>query len=296
MRNGKFPILAAVCLMAAAAVAGPAVKHIVVLADESRGYCRYIDQFDPRNSFSIPVPRPVWDLQRCGKSRFRSVGGNGFTVVDIETRRIVDQFKHPALGGVCSVSDLPDGGFIASVNAKNCIKVLRFAKDRNLIATTTFTGIYNARTMTRLANGEILLSHDSGFVRGKLTDQDGEGEILQRFEIPKGRNPYHLIPDLAGKGYWGSTGYGVELVHYGLDGSIGPRWSAQQPEKLHNHFYGQVVELPEGHLMVANWTGHRPEDSRNGWQVFERDAEGNIVWFLYDPVALGSISGVCVLR
>ena len=285
--------------LAVQAVADP-IQHIVVLGDESRGFIHYVDQFNTNNSFSVAVPRPVWDLRACGENRFRSVAGKGFTVVDFKQRAIVDRFAHDALSGLSSVCDLPEGGFIAGttqkIDAKDAIVVYRFNAERQLKGRTVFAGVGCLRMMTRLDNGEILLAYNDGILRVALAAEGSEqGTILQTYKQPRSRNAYKAIPARAG-GFWSGTGYAGQLVRYTVEGQIVQTFEAQQPAGLKNHFYAEPVELPNGHLVVANWTGHGATDSEKGWQVIEFDQNGTVVWYLHDPAHHGSISGVTVLK
>ena len=104
------------------------------------------------------------------------------------------------------------------------------------------------------------------------------------------------MPDAKGTGYWAGTGYGAELVHFNLDGSVSAVWKAAQGKGRRNVFYAQPQEQPNGHVYVCNWTGHGWNDSKRGWQVLEFDENGKVVWHLDDWELFGSISGIDVLE
>ena len=292
------------CLFAAVAVAGVAaaepIRHVLVLGDESRGMIHFVNEFNPSESFSIPAPRPVWDLKACGKTIFRTVAGNGFTVTDMKEKKAVDSFSHDKLGGLTSVCDLPDGGFIAGTNQKvddkDAVVVYRFSKERELKGRSVFHGIHYLRMMTRLANGDVLLAHNDGMLKGRLSAEGSEeGTALQAYKLPRDRNAYMAIPRKAG-GYWVGGGYARQAYAYAEDGTIQKTFEAQMPEGLKNHFYAGLVELANGNLVVSNWMGHGADDSKNGWQVVEFDKNGACVWHLHDAAAYGSITGVIVLK
>ena len=113
--------------------------------------------------------------------------------------------------------------------------------------------------------------------------------------MPKGRNLFEVVPNLAGTGYWAGAGYGAQLLRFDLDGNLLSSWAADQGEGKKNFFYAQIREQPDGHVYVANWTGHGANDSKRGWQVIEFDEKGNAVWHLDDPARFGSIHGIDVL-
>jgi hypothetical protein len=296
----KTRILISILTTTAALVANGESRRLV-LADESRAKVHYYDSSDPAKCFSIPVEKPVWDLKRVGDGKYRIVCRKGFMVVDLNQRKVVDTFRHPALDEVTAICDLPDGGFVASVNPRSgelkgkAILVMRFSKDRKLVSIHAFRGIFYGRTLTRLDNGELLLAQDQGFTRGRLPEGEGDGIILQHFKQPAGRNLFDVELARDGSGYWAGTGYGAQLVRVAKDGSVVSAWQAPPTNGLKNVFYAQPQEMPNGHVYIANWTGHGAQDSRKGWQVIEFDEKGKVVWSLYDPATYGSVSGVIVL-
>ncbi len=276
-----------------------------ILADESRARLHMWDSADSNACFSVAVDKPVWDLKSVGDSRYRIVCHGGFMVVDMSSRKVVDQFIDKSLfpdWSATAVCDLPDGGFAVSCNPVSspdcgkCIYVKVFSTDRKLLSVVRFEGFHNARSMVRLADGSFLLSHESGFLRGRLPANGANGQILMNYPQPAGRNLFAVIPDRAGTGFWAGTGYGAELVRFSEDGTIRSTWRARQRAGLENVFYGQAEEMSNGHVYQCNWTGHGGDDSRRGWQVVEFDADGHSIWHLYDPERFGSISGIVVLE
>ena len=274
----------------------------LVLADESRGLLHYYDSGDSEAGFSIKMEKPLWDLTKVGEGRYRAVCNKGFMVADLCERKVVDVFRHDSLDIVTSVCDLPDGGFLASVNPRgvkeHVILVRRFSKSRELVSTAAFRGIYYGRGLTRLANGDLLVGHEKGFAICRMPPdgaRDADGEIVKNVGMPKGRNLFEVVPNRDGTGYWAGAGYGAQLLRFDLDGNLLSAWSADQGERK-NYFYAQVREQPDGHVYVANWTGHGENDSRRGWQVLEFDEKGNAVWHLDDPARFGSIHGLDVLE
>lgn len=303
--------VAAAAMAALSAAAKEPVRRLV-LSDESRGRIHYYDSTDPSKCFYVNAEKTTWDLQRVGKAepgkigRFRYVCRKGFKVVDMDERRDVDEFRHPSLAGISSVSLLPDGGFIASVNPygtktnpkSRSVLLRRFSRERALVATYTCTGIFNSRTMTLLPGGEeALIAHEKGFSRVRIPSENRDMEVteMKHFKMPHGRNMYHAVPTLDGKGYWTGAGYSAEAVRFSAGGDVEKVWSAPPADGRKGFFFAEVKELPNGHLMVANWTGHGAADSKRGWQIVEFDENGKVAWTLYDPERFGSIHGFVVL-
>ena len=275
-------------------------RRVLVLADESRARLHVYDSCNAKRRCWIDMEKPMWDLKKVGDGLYRAVVRRGFMVADIRSRKVVDEFRHPALNELTAVCDLPDGGFLACVSPggygkTNDIEVVEFTSARELKRKYVFRGIFNSRAMMRLENGELLITYEHGFVRGRLKE-NGEGEILQTFLQPAGRNLFEVVPDRAGTGYWAGTGYGAELVHFNGDGSVKSIWKASQEPGRRNVFYAQPQELPNGHVYICNWTGHGLLESKRGWQVLEFDETGKVVWHLDDWEFFGSLSGIDVLE
>ena len=277
-------------------------RRRLVLADESRGRLHYYDSSNPDACFFVEVEKPCWGLTRIGDMRYRTVCRRGFQIVDLAQRKVVETFRHDSLDEATSVCDLPDGGFLVSVNPRGVkervILVRRFSAARQLVSTTSFHGIYYGRALTRLADGNLLVAHDKGFSVCRLPAdvmKDADGEIVKNVMMPKGRNLFEVVPDRKGTGYWAGAGYGAQLLHFAADGKLLSAWTADQGGKA-NRFYAQIQEQPDGHVYVTNWTGHGEDDSWKGWQVIEFDGEGRVVWRLDSPDRYGSIHGIDVLH
>ena len=300
----KSKILVTVCslLLATPLFSEESIRHILVMGDESRGFVHYVDQFNTNNSFSVKAERPVWDMKRVADNKYRYIHGHGFTVIDLKERKGVDTFSDQKLGGLTSVCDLPDGGFLAATNqkvgepAKDAIVVYQYTADRKFKSRSVYESLRTIRMMTVLKSGEVYLSHNDGVARCTLAKDGSEkGEIVQSYKLPRGRNAYKAIPRQAG-GLWVGGGYAKALYAYSDDGKVLKTMEAQQTDGLKNHFYGGLVEQANGNLMIANWTGHGANDSKSGWQVIEFNAEGQVIWHLHDPVAYGSISGIDIIQ
>jgi hypothetical protein len=278
-------------------------RRRLVLADESRPRLHYYDSADPDACFSIPGERPMWDLKRVGQKRYRAVCKKGFKVFDLESRKIVDEFRHPSLDEVTAVCDMPDGGFIASVNPVSgpdkdkVVLLMRFSASREPVATYRCEGFFYARSLQWDRDGKtLLLSWEKGFARIRLPASGYTCEAVDDFRQPKGRNLFDVVPLLSGGGYLAGCGYGGGLVHFDEKGESKSVWFVPEADGCRSLFYAQPKEMPDGRIYLAHWTGHGVNDSRLGWQVVEFDREGRAVWHLYDPGRFGSVSGIDVLE
>ena len=273
-----------------------------VLADESRPRIHYWDSADSNACFSIEGERPMWDLKRVGDMRYRAVCKKGFKVFDLKERKVVDEFRHPSLDEVTAVCDMPDGGFVASVNPQSgpdkgkVVLLRRFSSGRELVATYRCEGFFYARSLQWDRDGEtLLLSWEKGFARIRFPKSGDVCEVVGDFRQPKGRNLFDVVPTLSGDGYIAGCGYRGGLVKFDRDGNAKSVLLVPERDGCVSFFYAQSHEMPDGHVYMAHWTGHGEEDPKRGWQVVEFDREGNAVWHLYDPTRFGSISGIDVL-
>ena len=270
-----------------------------VLADESRGKVHLWDSQVAEANFEIPVEKPVWDLKKKGDGVYRIVCKKGFMLVDLLARRVTETFRDPSLDEVTAVCDLPDGGFIASVNPpegdplyRKAVLVRRFSAARKPVATYRMDGLFYARTMNPDREPWcFLLAWEHGFIRFRLDPEKNVCETVKSYPQPVGRNLFDVETDRTGAGYWAGIGYGGELIHFASDGEMLTRW--RNPSR--SHFFAQMREMPDGSVYMAQWTGHGADDSRKGCQVLLFNREGRIAWTLDDPVRFGSISGIDVL-
>ena len=279
------------------AASGAFAGRKIVVGDESQGYVRYIDDENPANDFSVKVARPVWDLKKVGKYRYRAVIPDGFAVVDLTKRAVVDTFKHREAGGLSAVVDLPDGGFVCVCGAGKDMRLARFDEKREFLGNYFYRGINNARKARLGDKGEILVTHDSGFARLELPpkpaaklDRPVDGKIVASYKMNREHNPYDVVPARDGKGWWLSCGYGRELIKYDRDGKQVKVWNPKFMDGKDALYYAQIEERKDGHIYLANWNGHGREDGLTNWQAVELDAEGKVVWHLHRPTC-GSFTG-----
>ena len=296
--------LAISCACAVASQDAAVARRRLVLADESRARLHYYDSHDPSVCFYVDVEKPVWDLKKVGASKYRIVCDKGYMVVDLAERKVTETFRHDSLDVVTAVCDLPDGGFVASVNPQKppdfgkVVLLRRFDSAGRLVATYRLEGLFYARSMQWDRDGHtLLLAWEKGFVRVRLpAAADGAAEILQSFMQPAGRNLFDVVPELSGDGYIAGCGYKGGLVRFDASGKAVRSWFVPEKDGMVSFFYAQVKELPDGGIYMGHWTGHGENDSRKGWQAVEFAPDGTSRWHLYDPERFGSISGVDIIE
>ena len=235
-----------------------------------------------------------------GGTRYRTVCRGGFQVTDLAARKVVDTFDFPIFHSAepTACCDLPDGGFVFSVNPVGpdkgkAIHFCVFSPDRTMTRIIRLRGFVNARSFAPGRDGEWLVAHEHGFARVRFPDEgrDVAAVLVKDYPQPAGRNSFDVRPAAHGTGFWTTTGYGAELLRVAADGTVVRRIRAEQGGKA-NVFYAQLTERADGNVYVANWTGHGAQDSYRGWQVVEFAPSGEVVWRLDSPERYGSISGV----
>ena len=277
-------------------------RRRLVLADESRAKLHYYDSFYPSKGFSVAVKKPVWDLKPVGDDRYRTVCHGGFQVVDLKARKVTDEFRYEGFRDwmATAVCDLPDGGFVFSVNPQDAekgkaIHFYEFGADRRLRRVLKMPGFFNSRSMAPGRSGEWLVAHEKGFARICLPATGDAVEIVKNYPQPAGRNLFAVIPAKDG-GYLAGCGYGGGLVRFDEAGEAVSQWFVPTDTGKESRFYAQVEERPDGRLYMAHWTGHGAHDSYKGWQAVEFDRDGKVLWHLDSPDRFGSISGIVVLE
>ena len=281
---------------------GPERRRVLVLADESRAQLHYYDSANPAACFAIPGEKPMWDLKKIAPRRYRTVVHKGFMTFDLDARQVVDIFRHPALDEVTAVCDLPDGGFVASVNPVKgdpdfgkTVLLRRFDAARRLTATYRVDGCFYARSLQWDRDGKtLLLAWEKGFARVRLPATGERAEVVDDFRQPQGRNLFDVVPRKTGTGYLAGCGYGGGLVHFDAQGHTEKVWTVPERHGKKAIFYAQTAEQDDGHVYLAHWTGHGADDSHKGWQVVEFDADGHAVWHLDSPDIFGSVSGIVI--
>ena len=71
--------------------------------------------------------------------------------------------------------------------------------------------------------------------------------------------------------------------------------AAQVPAEVDPFFYASFERLPDGHLLVANWQGHGPDNGHKGRQLLEFDAGRQLIGGWSAPQRISSLQGILVV-
>lgn len=268
------------CLLILAGLATTTpIQHRFLAVDESRRALHYVDESNRSNDWS--VAGSFRDIQLIGDHRVALSDGAGVNIVDLKTRKIVATVRPAKARGSQSFRWLADGR-------------LQFVTG-NSLATTDALGT-DLGSVPRILGARICrATSDGGWVSGvgsELVDLAPDGTVRAKFSVPNIRHFYHVAKRADG-GYYGTCGYSGCALSLDAKGAVQQRF-----EHPTNFFFAGLQVLDNGHLVVANWAGHGPDDVRaekKGPQLIEYTPAGQVVWTFRDPDRLGSIHHALVL-
>jgi hypothetical protein len=292
--GGAFAALAAMGCALAAAAEGPAaapaaaIRHRFLAVDESRGQLHYVDQAEPSKDWTIKLPARCRDAQLIGGDKVLVSAADGYRQYSLRTRDCVKEAK--GFKGSQAARRLPDGRTVLACNdggvtiyeLDSADKVLRKAKFE----------APQTRLMRLTPQGTVLFG--SGNV---VTEGDLQGKVLATATLAAGSWAYQALRLPSGN-LLVSAGYDPAVLELDAAGQVVRRFGGKDApgaEGMGLHFAGGFQVLPNGHVVVSNWTGHGPADSAKGVQLVEYDAAGKIVWTWHDAERAGTIHGVIVL-
>jgi len=261
--------------------------------DESRGQLIYVDTTDASKSWAVSLPVKCRDIQLIGKQRVLLSGSNGYYEYDLTTRSCIKTFSKPDYAGTMSVRRSPEGHtLIGCIQQGNTVIYELDANDQQL-RKALFSGRKSLRLMRATREGTLLF----GGPDNTIVEADMNGAIRREIVIPGGRHVYQALRMPSGSTIVAS-GYGSAVIEFDADGKELRRFAASAEDKtrgVNTQFFAGMQILPDGSVVVCNWTGHRPEDSQKGPQLLQFDKDGKLVWSWHDAAFAGTLHGVIVL-
>ena len=279
-------------LMAAVLARGEEVKHRFLVSDFMNCAVHYVDQSDASKNWTLKLPELTMDMQLAGTSRLLCNRSNGYDVYDLATRQKVDEFHSDALKEIRSVRRLDDGRtFLGSQGGT----VYEVDAQKNLTAAYEMPKAIKYVRMIRFApKGTLLLAADDGAYEVSLEKGlEPERRLVRKFALPRPRNAYMALYAPDGNLLL-SGGYSKGFYTFDPQGKLLSDAVFTQPEGLHNYFYAGFQLLKNGHIVMANWTGHNEKDFKPGWKLIEFDTEHRVVW-TWNEAYGGTVNQVLVL-
>jgi hypothetical protein len=231
-------------------------------------------------------------MQLIGGNRLLCNRTKGYDVYDLATREKVDSFQSATLKDVRSVRRQADGRtFMGSQSGT----VYEFDAQKNLSATYEMPKAAKyVRLMRFTPKGTLLLAAEDGAYEVSLAKGlEAEKRLVRKFALPRPRNSYMALYAPDGKLLL-SGGYSMGLYTFDAEGKLLKDTVLKQPEGLNNHFYAGFQVLNNGHIVMANWTGHSAKDFKPGWKVVELDKEHNVLWTWNEEYG-GTVNNVIML-
>lgn len=280
-------------ILAAVLVRGEEIKHRFIVSDFMHSSLHYVDQTEPAKNWTLKLPEIAFDLQLVGGNRLLVNRSKGYDVYDLKTREKVESFQSDVVKDtVRSVRRLADGRTLLASQAG---PVYAFDPAKKWTATYEMPkAIKYVRLMRLTPKGTLLLAAEDGAYEVSLEmGLEAEKRLVRKFALPRPRNAYMALYAQDGK-LLVSGGYSKGLFTFDAEGKLLKDIVLQQPEGLSNYFYAGFQILKNGHLVMANWTGHSEKDFKPGWKAVELDADDRVVWTWNEPYG-GTVNQLLVL-
>ena len=276
---------------------GSPIQHRFIACDFWKKTLWYVNEAKPEEDWQAALPGIPMELQLIGNNRLLiSFMGNGYGVFDLTTHKLVEHHNPKEIAGSVAAWRLVDGSTMVGANKNGKLTLIKLDATGAFVREWVFPSITYLRMIRPTPQGTWLLAENSSVAEVTLADDvAADKRILRRFMLPRPRNSYMGVRQPDGTTLVGG-GYAAGLFQFGADGRFLREIVAQQPKGMSNYFYGGVQVLKNGHIVVANWTGHSAKDYRPGWKIIEFDEAGNAVWHWFEHTpAAGTINNVIIL-
>lgn len=262
------------------------IRHRFIAKDESRAQLHYVNQFDPAQDWTIPLPKGCRDIQLIAKNRILVSHPRGYLEYDLHTRKLLKEVYPQGCEQIESVVRLPSGNTVLA-GRKGHITFYELDNKDQIKRRVDFDALKNLRLFRFSAEGHFLFGAD----QGRMIEADWSGKIHADIKIPGAKHVYWVQKKDGGEFYRVSTGYGKSIVDVSPDGVVLRKLGGAADY----FFFSRPFELANGNIVASHWTGHSPKDSRKGPQLLEFNPAGELVWSWHDPERAGTIHGVIIL-
>jgi hypothetical protein len=261
--------------------------------DEGRQQLSLVDTATDTFHWTLDLsPYPLArDLQRIDARRALVGYDRGFFELDIESGKVLTACARWT--DVTAVHRRPDGCTLVTgwnLDGAGGVNVLTLDRDGRLVATARRDGDY-VRLMRTTQDGTYLLCTNDHILETApdLTER-------RRFAVPEFEHAWKAERFEDGTTLV-SSGYGAVMVLFDAEGKVSRRFGAasELPAEVAPFFYASFQQLDNGHLLVANWQGHGPDNGHKGRQLLEFDAARRLVGTWSAPGRISSLQGILVL-
>lgn len=228
------------------------------------------------------------DLQRLDQRRVLVGFDRGFFELDIESGRVLtscDRWTE-----VTAAHRQSDGSTLVTgwnLDGAGGVNVLTVDPEWRVVKSARRDGHY-VRLMRVTHEGSYLLCTND-----HILETTPDLTELRRFASPGFEHAWQA-ERLADGTTLVSAGYGAFMVLFDQAGNVSRRFGRadQVPREIAPFFYATFRQLPNGHLLVANWQGHGPDNGDKGRQLLEFDIERRLVATWSAPQRISSLQGI----
>jgi hypothetical protein len=266
------------------------ISHRLLAIDEGLQRLSLIDTATDTFHWSLdlaghPLAR---DMQRLDQTRVLIGYDRGFFELDIASGKILDECARWT--EVTSVHRRPDGSTLVTgynLDGTGGVNVLTLDPANEIVHVARRDGDY-VRLMRTTAAGTFLLCTND-----HILETTPELKALRRFSAPGFEHAWKA-ERLSDGSTLVSAGYGAFMSRFDADGNCIERFGAagQVPGEVAPFFYASFEQLPNGHLLVANWQGHGPDNGHKGRQLLEFDTARQVVGSWSAPERISSLQGI----
>ncbi len=269
-------------------------KHKFIVTDEPRKQLHYIDSNNQQNNWTLKLPAKYRDMQFIGDNKLLVSTDNGYKELDFKTRKTLKEVRG-VFYGTTSAQRLANGETIIATNQKNGVNFFKLNKADKIIKRINFPKYHNIRLMRLTKDGKIMFGCNNNHV----VITDFSKKIYTDIKIPGAKHIYQVIK-LQNNNILVANGYGENIVEVNLTTKkvIKEYGGKKHPQAkvLGFHFFSGMQVLPNGNIVVANWTGHGKNDSQKGAQLIEFSKDNTVVWSWKNSKKAGSIHHVIILN
>ena len=261
--------------------------------DEGRQQLSFVDTATDTFHWTLDLsPYPLArDLQRLDDRRVLVGFDRGFFELDIESGRVLTACARWT--DVTAVHRRPGGHTLVTgwnLDGTGGVNVLTLDREWNVVASARRDGDY-VRLMRPTRDGTYLLCTNDHILETApdLTERRrfGVSEFEHAWKAERNADGTTLV----------SGGYGAVMVLFDAAGNVRQRFgaAADLPAEVAPFFYASFQQLGNGHLLVANWQGHGPDNGHKGRQLLEFDAQRRLAGTWSAPERISSLQGILVL-
>jgi len=288
MAKQQYLITLLLILSVTLGVSAADIKHRFVATDESGKQLLYVDEINPANDWTVPL-QGNRDLQLSQNGTVLVSIPSGYREYDLKNGKLIKEVKVGK--GVQSLVRLNNGHtFLASKQG-----VIELDKDDKQVAEQKIEmgGYFRLLRLTK--SGNYLYTSGKTSVRELQPDAATLRELNLTTLTTESHKPY-FMEEMSDGRFLVSTGYGGTVLIVDKQWKLVKTYGGKgKVPGIKTHFFADAQRLKNGNIVVANWTGHKRNDSQKAPQAIEFDQNGKVVWSWHNPKRAGALHGIEVI-